>query len=294
MPIIGNQICILLKANDHEQLAVLQPQGFDPHLFSKLFVPYFALGLAPAIALCDKIAMEMPPLETIMSDSRTLLITGASSGIGAATARQAAEQGFNLALAARSTDKLEKLTQELGVANVKTFACDVTNYAAQEKLIADVVEVFGSLDAVFANAGTGGEPGGFSGAPPESWERIVNTNILGVAYTLRASLAEIKQAKGHVVITGSIAGRKVLKGSMYSASKWAVSAIGYNLREELRGTGVRVTLIEPGMVDTPFFDDPKPDALRPDDVARTVLFALSQPPSVDISELVVMPTPPTD
>lgn len=226
--------------------------------------------------------------------SRTLLITGASSGIGAATARLAANQGFNLALAARSTDKLDTLAAELGSEKVKTFACDVTDYAAQEQLIADVVGAFGSLDAVFANAGTGGEPGGFSGAPVESWQRIVNTNILGVAYTLRASLAKIKETQGHVIITGSIAGRRVLSGSMYSASKWAVSAIGYNLREELRGTGVRVTLIEPGMVDTPFFDNPKPDALRPDDVARTVLFALSQPPGVDISELVVMPTPPTE
>jgi NADP-dependent 3-hydroxy acid dehydrogenase YdfG len=226
--------------------------------------------------------------------SRTLLITGASSGIGAATARLAANQDFNLALAARSTDKLDTLAAELGSEKVKTFACDVTDYAAQEQLVADVVGAFGSLDAVFANAGTGGEPGGFSGAPVESWQRIVNTNILGVAYTLRASLAEIKKTQGHVIITGSIAGRRVLSGSMYSVSKWAVSAIGYNLREELRGTGVRVTLIEPGMVDTPFFDNPKPDALRPDDVARTVLFALSQPPGVDISELVVMPTPPTE
>lgn len=227
-----------------------------------------------------------------MASSRTLLITGASTGIGAATARQAAAQNFNLVLAARSTEKLDQLAKELGTDNVRTFACDVTDYAAQEKLVANAVEAFGSLDAVFANAGCGGEPGGFSGAPVESWQRIVNTNILGVAYTLRASLEELKKAKGHVIITGSIAGRKVLGGSMYSVSKWAVSAIGYNLREEMRGTGVRVTLIEPGMVDTPFFDDPKPDALRPEDVARTVLFALSQPPNVDIGELVVLPTPP--
>ncbi|MBD2113123.1 MULTISPECIES: SDR family oxidoreductase [Cyanophyceae] len=229
-----------------------------------------------------------------MASSRTLLITGASTGIGAATARQAAAQNFNLVLAARSTEKLEQLAQELDADRVRTFACDVTDYAAQEELVANAVEAFGSLDAVFANAGCGGEPGGFSGAPVESWQRIVNTNILGVAYTLRASLEELKKAKGHVIITGSIAGRTVLKGSMYAASKWAVSAIGYNLREEMRGTGVRVTLIEPGMVDTPFFDDPKPDALRPDDVARTVLFALSQPPNVDIGELVVLPTPPTE
>ncbi|MEL6319169.1 MAG: SDR family oxidoreductase [Cyanobacteria bacterium J06626_14] len=229
-----------------------------------------------------------------MSTSKTLLITGASTGIGAATARQAATQNFNLVLAARSTEKLDKLAREISSDNIRTVSCDVTDYSAQEKLVAEAVTAFGSLDAVFANAGCGGEPGGFSGAPVESWQQIVNTNILGVAYTLRASLEEIKKSKGHVIITGSIAGRKTLRGSMYSASKWAVSAIGYNLREEMRGTGVRVTLIEPGMVDTPFFDDPKPDALRPDDVARTVLFALSQPPSVDISELVVLPTPPAE
>ncbi|HZG37111.1 MAG TPA: SDR family NAD(P)-dependent oxidoreductase, partial [Nodosilinea sp.] len=145
-----------------------------------------------------------------MSSSRTLLITGASTGIGAATARQAAAQNFNLVLAARSTEKLDKLAKELGADRVRTFACDVTDYAAQEKLVADGVEAFGRLDAVFANAGCGGEPGGFSGAPVESWQRIVNTNILGVAYTLRASLEELKKAKGHVIITGSIAGRTVL------------------------------------------------------------------------------------
>lgn len=229
-----------------------------------------------------------------MSSPRTLLITGASTGIGAATARQAAAHSFNLVLAARSKEKLDTLVEEIGGDRVRAFACDVTDYGDQEKLVANAVAAFGGLDAVFANAGCGGEPGGFSGAPIESWQRIVNTNILGVAYTLRASLAEIKQAKGHVIITGSIAGRISLRGSMYAASKWAVSAIGYNLREEMRGTGVRVTLIEPGMVDTPFFDDPKPDALRPEDVARTVLFALNQPPSVDIGELVVLPTPPSE
>jgi NADP-dependent 3-hydroxy acid dehydrogenase YdfG len=79
---------------------------------------------------------------------------------------------------------------------------------------------------------------------------------------------------------------------MYSVSKWAVCAIGYGLREELRGTGVRVTLIEPGMVDTPFFDAPRPDALRAEDVARAVLYALTQPVSVDVHELLILPTPP--
>lgn len=171
---------------------------------------------------------------------------------------------------------------------------DVTDYAAQEAMVATVLERFGRIDAVFANAGTGGGPGGFSGAPVDDWRRMVDVNILGCAYTLRATLAAVKAARGHVLITGSVAGRRALAGSMYSATKWAVSAIGYGLREELRGTGVRVTLIEPGVVDTPFFDEPKPDALRPDDVARSVLYALSQPDQVDVHEVLVLPTPPAD
>jgi NADP-dependent 3-hydroxy acid dehydrogenase YdfG len=226
------------------------------------------------------------------ADGRVLLITGASSGIGAATARAAAAAGWRLALAARSIDKLTALVGEIGEDRARAFAVDVTKAKALEETAASVVEHAGGLDAVFANAGVGGEAGGFSGAPVESWRRLVDTNILGVAYTLRATLPHLKRRRGHVLLTGSVAGRRVIAGSMYSATKWAVSAIGYGLREELRGTGVRVTLIEPGVVDTPFFDEPKPDALRPEDVARAVVYALSQPASVDVHEVMLLPTPP--
>jgi NADP-dependent 3-hydroxy acid dehydrogenase YdfG len=229
-----------------------------------------------------------------MSDERVLLITGASSGIGAATARAAAAAGFRVALAARSEHTLEKLVGEIGEDRAIALACNVTDYESQEKIVAKTLDRFGSIEAVFANAGTSGMPGGFSAAPIESWQRIVEVNILGVAYTLRATLDALKRAKGHVLITGSVAGRRTIAGSMYSASKWAVTAIGYGLREELRGTGVRVTLIEPGMVDTPFFDEPKPDALRADDIASAVVYALQQPPSVDVHEVMVLPTPPID
>jgi NADP-dependent 3-hydroxy acid dehydrogenase YdfG len=226
------------------------------------------------------------------ADGRVLLITGASSGIGAATARAAAAAGWRLALAARSIDKLTALVGEIGEDRARAFAVDVTKAKALEETAASVVEHAGGLDAVFANAGVGGEAGGFSEAPVESWRRLVDTNILGVAYTLRATLPHLKRRRGHVLLTGSVAGRRVIAGSMYSATKWAVSAIGYGLREELRGTGVRVTLIEPGVVDTPFFDEPKPDALRPEDVARAVVYALSQPASVDVHEVMLLPTPP--
>ena len=227
-------------------------------------------------------------------DEKVLLITGASTGIGAATARAASQAGYKLALCARSEDKLEALVREIGDDRALAQRCDVTDFKDQQRMVAEVLDHFGRIDAVFANAGTGGEPGGFSGAPVESWKKMVDVNILGVAYTLRATLEEVKKRDGHVVLTGSVAGRRTLAGSMYSATKWAVSAIGYGLREEIKGSGVRVTLLEPGMVDTPFFDEPKPDALKAEDIASAVVYALTQPAHVDVHELMVLPTPPRD
>ena len=228
-------------------------------------------------------------------NDRVFLITGASSGIGAATARAAAEAGFRLVLAARSEGRLEDLAREIGAPErALALRCDVTSFDDQQRMANAALERFGRIDVAFANAGIGGSPGGFAGADPERWCELVLTNVLGVALTLRATLGALKESRGHAILTGSVAGRRTLAGSMYSATKWAVTAIGYNLREELRGTGVRVTLLEPGMVDTAFFDQPKPDALRPEDVARMVMFAVSQPAHVDLHELMVLPTPPQD
>jgi NADP-dependent 3-hydroxy acid dehydrogenase YdfG len=227
-----------------------------------------------------------------MSD-KVFLITGASSGIGAATARAAAKDGYRLVLAARSEDRLRQLADELGGAGrVVTIRCDVTSFDDQKAMVEEALERFGGIDVVFANAGLPGSPGGFAGADPDRWRDMILTNIYGVALTLRASLDALKQSRGHLVLTGSVAGRRTLSGSMYSATKWAVSAIGYGVREELRGTGVRVTLLEPGMVDTPFFDSPKPEALKPEDIARAVMYAVAQPEQVDVHELMILPTPP--
>lgn len=225
---------------------------------------------------------------------KVLLITGASTGIGEATARAAAVEGYRLALCARSEGKLQKLVDELGPDRAFAYPCDVTDFEAQQAMVDAVVRHFGRIDSVFANAGVGGKPAGFASAPVEDWKQMVDVNILGVAYTLRAVLGEVKKNKGHVVLTGSVAGRRTLAGSMYSATKWAVSAIGYGLRAELEGSGCRVTLIEPGMVDTPFFDEPKPDVLKAEDVASTVMFALTRPRHVDVHELMVLPTPPEE
>lgn len=220
-----------------------------------------------------------------------LLITGASSGIGAATARAASREGYKLVLAARSNDKLTALAQELGPENVLTCELDVTNFEQQQAMVEHALETFGRLDAIFANAGRGGSPGGFSGADHDTWREMILTNIYGVGLTIQACLPALKRSKGHVLLTGSAAGRTTLPGSMYSATKWAVTGIGYNLREELRGTGMRVTLIEPGMVDTPFFDEPPEHALEDRDIANAVIYALAQPAHVDVNEILIRPTP---
>jgi len=223
-----------------------------------------------------------------------LLVTGASSGIGAETARQAAAAGYRVALAARSRERLEALAAELGGAQrALAIACDVTDADAQRAMVQQTVDAFGRIDAAFANAGRGGSPGGFSGADPQQWKDMVLTNVYGVALTVQAVLPALRESRGHLLLMSSAAGRATITGSMYSATKWAVTAIGYNVREELRGTGIRVTLIEPGMVDTPFFDQPPKQAMQAGDIARAVLYALSQPAHVDVNEVLVRPTPPS-
>ena len=218
------------------------------------------------------------------------LITGASSGIGEATARRAAQAGYRLVLAARRVELLEKLVEELGGAErAVAVRCDVTEWADQEAMAEAAISRFGQLNVAFANAGFGAKRG-FLEETPEHWKSMVLTNVYGVALTIRATLPALKETRGHLLLTGSVAGRRALAGSLYSATKWAVTAMGEAARLELNGTGVRVTLVEPGSVDTPFFEQPPQGALEPDDIARAVLFAVSQPPHVDVNELLIRPT----
>jgi NADP-dependent 3-hydroxy acid dehydrogenase YdfG len=218
------------------------------------------------------------------------LITGASSGIGEATARRAAEAGFRVVLAARRAELLEQLAEELGGAErALAIRCDVTEWADQQLLAETALSRFGRIDVAFANAGFGATRG-FLEETPEHWKSMVLTNVYGAALTIRATLPALKESRGHLLLTGSVAGRRALAGSLYSATKWAVTAMGEAARLELNGTGVRVTLIEPGTVDTPFFDSAVEGALEPDDIARAVMFAVEQPSHVDVNELLVRPT----
>jgi NADP-dependent 3-hydroxy acid dehydrogenase YdfG len=223
-----------------------------------------------------------------MSDP-VFLITGASSGIGAATARHAAQAGYRLVIAARSADRLDQLAASMGgEERVLAVPCDVTEWEQQRAMVDIALERFGRLDVAFANAGFGAARG-FLNESVDHWRSMVLTNVYGAALTIRATLPALKDARGHLLLTGSVAGRRAMAGSLYSATKWSVTAMGESVRQELNGTGVRVTVIEPGMVATPFFDNPVPDALEADDVARAVIWAVSQPSHVDVNEILIRP-----
>lgn len=225
-----------------------------------------------------------------MSDkpSRTLMITGASSGIGEATARAAASKGWNVVLLARRKDRLEELADEIGD-QALAVECDVTDRDALNKAVAKTVETFGSLDAVYANAGKGVETPGMEKGDPEEWHDMIHVNILAVLYTAHATLPELKKTKGTFVVTGSKAGREHFKGSVYSATKWFVQGFAGNLAEEMREWGGRCTVITPGMVNTDFFDEAKPTKLQPADIADAVVFALEQPETSAVREVHLMP-----
>ena len=230
-----------------------------------------------------------------MADDPVLLITGASSGIGAATARAAAGS-HRLVLAARRLEPMEELAEELGGAErALAVQCDVTEWDQVQSMAERALESFGRIDAVFANAGFGASRG-FLEESPEHWRSMVLTNVYGVALTIRATLPHLlERGDGHFLITSSVAGRRALPGSLYSATKWAATAIGEALRQELRqmheNTSIRVTLVEPGMVDTPFFENrPGEWALADEDIARAVMYALEQPPNVDVNEILIRPT----
>lgn len=230
-----------------------------------------------------------------MSESeRVMLITGAGSGIGAATARKLSDE-WKLVLAGRRAEPLEALSGELGgPGKALPVVCDVTEWDQVERLVTEALAGFGQIDAVFANAGFGATRG-FLEETPEHWRSMVLTNVLGPALTIRATLPHLlERGTGHYLVTSSIAGRRALPGSLYSATKFAATAMAESLRQELRGREdgkrIKVTAIEPGMVDTPFFDERPGDwALSDMDIAEAVRWAVDQPDSVDVNEILIRP-----
>ncbi len=230
-----------------------------------------------------------------LDSEKVFLITGASSGIGAAVARLARTRGFKLVLAARRIDRLQDLVAELGGDKYAlAVRCDVKQWHDQQEMIGQAIDRFGRVDIILANAGIYYTGGGFTAGDPQRWQDMILTNVYGVGLTARAGIVALKKSKGHLLLLGSAAGRRPIAGSMYGATKWAVSGMAYNLREELKGTGIRVTVVEPGVTNTELFDTPRKVAMAVDDVANAILFAVEQHPRVDLHELLMYPTPPVE
>ncbi|MEO0633969.1 MAG: SDR family oxidoreductase [Pseudomonadota bacterium] len=217
--------------------------------------------------------------------SKTVFITGASSGIGKATARAAAQAGWHVGLFARNKEKLNEIANDLGD-SATVLPGDVTKLED----ITAALDTLGRVDAVFANAGKGLSTPGSEQCDPEAWHDMIHVNIMGVLYTAKAALPRLRATMGHMVLTGSAAGRVHIKGSIYGASKWFIHGYAGNLAQEMAEWGGRCTVVAPGMVDTAFFDEPKPDKLQPEDVADAVMLALEADPRCAVREVFLMPT----
>lgn len=221
--------------------------------------------------------------------TKVLLITGASSGIGKATAKKAVNDGIKVILTARRKQLLDELVAELGAESAFAVAADAGDYDQLKEVVDKGVAHFGQLDAVFANAGTGVNAAGTEAGNPDEWKSMIDININGLLYTAKLTLPHLRKTTGHFLMTGSAAGRITLKGSVYGATKWFVHGFAQNLAEEMKEWNGRCTTIAPGMVNTPFFDEPKPDKLDPDDVADAVLYALNAHPRNCVREVFLMP-----
>ena len=233
---------------------------------------------------------------------KTAVVTGASSGIGEATARLLAQRGCNVALAARREDRLKDLAAELGEGAL-AVPTDVTDAATCEALVSRAVDHFGSVDTLVANAGLG-LYGSIPDGDPEDWRRMFEVNVLGVLYTTRAAVRHmLDRGSGDVVIVSSLAGRRVpaADGTVYAATKHALTAVAEGLRMDVSARGVRVINVEPGLVRTEFPENQSDSAeqfyaekefspIEAEDVAAAVVYAVDQPPRVSISEIIVRPT----
>ncbi len=233
---------------------------------------------------------------------KTAVVTGASSGIGEATAQALSREGCNVVLAARREDRLNDLAAELGEGALAA-PTDVTDPAACAALVARTVERFGSLEILVNNAGLG-LYGSVAEGDPEDWRMMFDVNVLGVLYTTRAAVRQmLRQGAGDVVFVSSLAGRRVPRadGTVYAATKHAVNAVAEGLRMDVHEKGIRVINVEPGLVRTEFPESSYPSAeeyyaekeyspLEAEDVAAAVVYALNQPPRVSVNEILVRPT----
>jgi NADP-dependent 3-hydroxy acid dehydrogenase YdfG len=240
--------------------------------------------------------------------NRVAVVTGASSGIGAATGRALAREGYAVALGARREDRINELADEISTAGGKALAIptDVADPDSARSLIETTQAELGSVDVLINNAGVM-LLGPLLGADLEHWQRMVNVNVLGLMYCTHAALPIMQeQGGGHIVNVSSVAGRVARFGSgVYNLTKFGVGAFSESLRQEGVGYGVRVTIVEPGFVETELQghnEDPMVVAsiqknmdeigkvLEADDIARAIVNAVTQPEHVSINEVLIRPS----
>ncbi|MBT2412983.1 SDR family oxidoreductase [Streptomyces sp. ISL-12] len=223
--------------------------------------------------------------------SKTVLITGATSGIGAHTARLLLDRGHRVAVTGRDENKLKTFLDEAGhPGRLLGLVADAADWEATASAVTRTVEHFGALDAAVANAGF--MSGDSIGAgDPTSWAPMVLTNVLGPALLAHATLPHLEATGGRLVLIGSVAGLKNSPGNLYSATKWATTGLAENLRLLATTRGIGVTVVNPGMIDTPFWEGVSvpPFALSPQPIAEAVRFALDQPAGVDLNTLTIRP-----
>ena len=227
------------------------------------------------------------------------LITGGSSGIGAATARALLEQGHRVAVTGRDADRLAAFAASVSSSadtgeRLLSIPGDASDPADVASTVAQVVERWGRLDTVIANAGFS-LPGTLEDHDPDAMRSMILTNVLGPALLVRETLPRLRASKGRIVVVGSVAGIRNTPGNLYSVTKWAVHALVENVRLLVAKDRIGVTLVAPGVVDTPFWDErggspQAAPALTAEHIADAILFAVNQPEGVDVSQLVVRPT----
>lgn len=235
---------------------------------------------------------------------KTVFITGATSGIGRATALLLAKNGCRIVACGRREDRLHDLKQQLGT-RVHTLAFDVRDRDSVAGAIASLPEAYRQVDVLINNAGNAHGLDPVQVGSLDDWDAMIDINVKGLLYVTKALLPALLESKqGHIVNIGSTAAKEVYPaGNVYCASKHAVDALTAGLRIDLNGTGIRVGAIHPGMVETEFslvrFKGDAPRAsrvyqgfepLKPEDIAELVWFTISRPPHVNIADLVVMPT----
>ncbi len=241
-----------------------------------------------------------------MLKNKTVFITGASSGIGAAVALDCAKNKAHLVLVARRMDRLKIIKKQClnaGALSVQVFKLDVQDAKQIQTFLSKNKKILKNVSVLINNAGLAAGTELFQNANPADWDKMLDTNVRGLLHLTRGLIASIIQNSGHIINMGSVAGRLVYEGgSVYCASKFAVRAISEGLRMDLKGTNVRVTNIEPGMVNTEFSkvrlgNQQKADVvyqnmqpLTASDISETILWCLQRPAHVNIQELVIYPT----